>query len=214
MKSLKIFMILIGIIVSLSSASACGNSLKCDMLQVEWNSSTRKFTIKMKNLERVPISEIIWSNNNEIIEFLDLVRPGISGDSIISSILPEKYGDPLQGGNDGNGVLYLGEGSKCGLTCTFSFKPTNNLLLKVTHIITISPNPATPSETITIKGEYASDAKVSITSVGGQTVGGVIPSVGTDAMTVSLSGLNLQAGIYFIRIESREKVFSGKLCVK
>jgi Secretion system C-terminal sorting domain len=78
----------------------------------------------------------------------------------------------------------------------------------------ISPNPATPSETITIKGEYASDAKVSITSVGGTIVGSVTPSVGTDAMTMSLSGLNLQAGIYFLRIESGEKVFSGKLCVK
>jgi hypothetical protein len=100
--------------------------------------------------------------------------------------------------------------------CFESFSPyTQNSLSHITtNIITIAPNPATPSETITIKGEYTSDAKVSITSVGGQTVGSVTPSVGTDAMTVSLSELNLQAGIYFIRIESGEKVFSGKLCVK
>jgi Secretion system C-terminal sorting domain len=78
----------------------------------------------------------------------------------------------------------------------------------------IVPNPATPSETITIQGEYASDAKVSITSTSGSMLGSVTPTVGADAMTVSLSGLNLQAGIYFLRIESGEKVFSGKLCVK
>ena len=80
--------------------------------------------------------------------------------------------------------------------------------------VAIYPNPATPSETITIQGEYASDSKVSITSLGGAIVGSVIPTVGADAMTVSLSGLNLQAGIYFMRIDSGEKVFSGKLCVK
>jgi Secretion system C-terminal sorting domain len=80
--------------------------------------------------------------------------------------------------------------------------------------VSILPNPATPSETITIKGEYASDAKVSIISVSGAMVGSVIPTVGGDAMTVSLSGLNLQSGIYFVRIESGVKVYSGKLCVK
>jgi hypothetical protein len=100
--------------------------------------------------------------------------------------------------------------------CSKLFSPYNpNSISNInTNSITISPNPATSDETITIKGEYASDAKVSIASVSGQTVGSVIPSVGTDAMTVSLSELNLQAGIYFIRIESGEKVFSGKLCVK
>jgi Secretion system C-terminal sorting domain len=100
--------------------------------------------------------------------------------------------------------------------CSKTFTPPiqNSTSDIITHSITISPNPATPSETITIKGEYASDAKVSITSVSGQTVSSVTPSVGTDAMTVSLSELNLQAGIYFVRIESGEKVFSGKLCVK
>jgi Secretion system C-terminal sorting domain len=100
--------------------------------------------------------------------------------------------------------------------CSKTFTPPiQNSTSDITTIsITISPNPATPCETITIKGEYDSDAKVSITSVGGAMVGSVTPSVGTDAMTVSLSGLNLQAGIYFIRIESGEKVFSGKLCVK
>jgi hypothetical protein len=92
--------------------------------------------------------------------------------------------------------------------------PPNRISEVITHSITISPNPATPSETITIKGEYASDAKVSITSVSGAMVGSVTPTVGADAMTVSLSGLNLEAGIYYIRIESGEKVFSGKLCVK
>ena len=80
--------------------------------------------------------------------------------------------------------------------------------------VAISPNPATPSETITIKGQYASDAKVSIISASGAMVGSVTPSVGAEGMAVSLSGLNLQAGIYFVRIESGEKVFSGKLCVK
>ena len=80
--------------------------------------------------------------------------------------------------------------------------------------VSISPNPATPSETITIKGEYAADAKVIILSASGSIVGNVIPSVGADAMAVSLSELNLQAGIYFIRIESGEKLYSGKLCVK
>ena len=83
-----------------------------------------------------------------------------------------------------------------------------------THSITILPNPATSYETITIKGEYASNAKVSITSPSGSTVGSVIPSVGADAMAVSLSGLNLQAGIYFVRIDSGEKVYVSKLCVK
>ncbi len=81
-------------------------------------------------------------------------------------------------------------------------------------IINLFPNPATPSETITIKGEYASDAKVSIISAGGSIVGIVTPTIGADAMAVSLSELNLQSGIYFIRIESGEKVYSGKLCVK
>jgi Secretion system C-terminal sorting domain len=100
--------------------------------------------------------------------------------------------------------------------CSKSFSPSiqNSISNMNTNSITISPNPATPSETITIQGEYTSDAKVSITSTSGSIVGSVIPSVGTDAMTVSLSGLNLQAGIYFIRIESGEKVFAGKLCVK
>jgi hypothetical protein len=100
--------------------------------------------------------------------------------------------------------------------CAISFSPSiqNSISNIITNIITITPNPATPSETITIKGEYASDAKVSITSVGGAMVGSVTPSVGADAITVPLSGLNLQAGIYFLRIESGEKVFSGKLCVK
>jgi hypothetical protein len=100
--------------------------------------------------------------------------------------------------------------------CSKSFSPSiqNSVPNITTNIITISPNPATSSETITIKGEYASYAKVSITSVSGAMVGSVTPTVGTDAMTVSLSGLNLEAGIYFIRIDSGEKVFSGKLCVK
>jgi hypothetical protein len=102
--------------------------------------------------------------------------------------------------------------------CSKTFTPPiqNSTSDITTNSITISPNPATPSETITItiSGEYASDAKVSITSTSGSIVGSVIPSVGADAMTVSLSGLNLQAGIYFIRIESGDKVFSGKLCVK
>ena len=80
--------------------------------------------------------------------------------------------------------------------------------------VAISPNPASSSETITIKGEYALDAKVSIISVSGAMVGSVIPSVGADAMAVSLSGLNLQAGIYFVKIDSGVKVYVGKLCVK
>jgi hypothetical protein len=80
--------------------------------------------------------------------------------------------------------------------------------------VAVMPNPASPSETITISGEYASDAKVCITSVSGAIVGSAIPTVGTNAMTVSLSGLNLQAGIYFMRIDSGEKAYSAKLCVK
>jgi hypothetical protein len=114
--------------------------------------------------------------------------------------------DDKGGGISGQGPNY----------CSKWFSPPikNSISNIITHNITIAPNPATPSETITIKGEYASDAKVSITSVGGAMVGSVTSSVGADAMTVSLSGLNLQAGIYFVRIESGEKVFSGKLCVK
>ena len=100
--------------------------------------------------------------------------------------------------------------------CSKSFSPNeqNSISEIITHCITISPNPATPSETITIKGEYAPDAKVTITSVGGALVGNVIPSIGADAMTVSLAGLNVQAGIYFVRIESGEKVYVSKLCVR
>jgi hypothetical protein len=114
--------------------------------------------------------------------------------------------DDKGGGLSGQGPNY----------CSKSFSPhkQNSISNIITNSISISPNPATPSETITIKGEYASDAKVSITSVGGAMVGSVTPSVGADAMTMSLLGLNLQAGIYFVRIESGEKVFSGKLCVK
>ncbi len=114
--------------------------------------------------------------------------------------------DDKGGGISGQGPNY----------CSKTFTPPiqNSTSDIITHSITISPNPATPSETITIKGEYASDAKVSITSVGGAMVGSVTPSVGADAMTVSLSELNLQAGIYFIRIDSGEKVYSAKLCVK
>ncbi len=115
--------------------------------------------------------------------------------------------------SDDNGGGISGQGPNY---CSKTFTPPiqNSTSDIITHSITISPNPATPSETITISGEYASDAKVTITSVGGAMVGSVTPSVGADAMTVSLSGLNLQAGIYFIRIESGEKVYSGKLCVK
>jgi Secretion system C-terminal sorting domain len=116
-------------------------------------------------------------------------------------------------------VMFLMNSDDLGgnrLYCSKSFSPyTQNSLYHITtNNITIAPNPASPSETITIKGEYTSDAKVSITSVGGAMVESVTPSVGADAITVPLSGLNLQAGIYFIRIESGEKVFSGKLCVK
>ncbi len=111
------------------------------------------------------------------------------------------------GGNNKNGIDMT--------TVLICSKPgINDINVVTTNSLSISPNPATPSETITIKGEYALDSKVSITSVSGAMVGSVIPAVSADAMTVSLSGLNLQAGIYFIRIESGEKVFSGKLCVK
>ena len=113
--------------------------------------------------------------------------------------------DDKGGGDSGHGPNY----------CSKAFSPTQtNISDIITHSISITPNTATSSETITIKGEYAADAKVSITSVSGAMVGSVIPSVGADAMTVSLSGLNLQAGIYFLRIDSGEKVYVGKLCVK
>ena len=102
--------------------------------------------------------------------------------------------------------------SKINLSIAQVWTSISNLELHPS--VPVTPNPATPSETITIRGEYASDAKVSIISVSGALIGSVIPTVGADAMAVSLSGLNLQAGIYFIRIESGEKLYSGKLCVK
>jgi hypothetical protein len=129
------------------------------------------------------------------------------------NVYPYAKGVMFYMSSDDKGVGISGQGPNY---CSKSFTPpiTNSISDIIANNITISPNPATPSETITIQGEYALDAKVSIISVSGAMVGSVIPSVGADAMAVSISGLNLQAGIYFIRIESGEKVFSGKLCVK
>jgi hypothetical protein len=117
---------------------------------------------------------------------------------------PGKCTADNKGGNDINGIDMT----------TAPVCKSNAVNVVVATSVAISPNPATPSETITIKGQYAADAKIIILSASGSIVGSVIPSVGSDAMAVSLSGLNLQAGIYFIRIESGEKVYSGKLCVK
>ena len=323
MKSLKFFTVIIGIIVSVTSVSACMNSSKCDILQAEWNAETRTFKIITNNIQdRVHMYgfNVVWIDGKTIFEVL----PYKEDYSFISVKLPEEFGDPLQGGKNGNGVLDVSTdsppcggcmktfnffniinntyitsaclntyksnqltcpsgiladkisgknsdslkiygtieanccgthlasiikrndsiliitkdtGELCKCMCNYCFEikvpyTNNDSILKINDVtyktksITainsienvtkaiISPNPATPSETITIKGEYASDAKVSITSVGGALIGSVIPSVGADAMTVSLSGLNLQAGIYFVRIDSGEKVYVGKLCVK
>ncbi len=321
MKSKKLLSFTIGIIISLSSVSACMNNYNCEVIQADWNSAKRTFTIKKYNLEKGLMVYVKWTNNKNIFEDLSIQKSFVAGDSIISATLPEKFGDPLQGGNDGNGILKVSvsNGMPCGgCSKTFNFyNITNNAFIKSacldtdkstvpacpsgvffdktadsikiygtteanccgTHLASmnkrndsilimtkdtgvlckcmcnycfeikvpfsyvdnilkfnntiykiksssaidsikenertiISPNPATPSETITIRGEYASDAKVSITSVSGAIVGSLIPTVGADAMAVSLSGLNIQAGIYFVRIDSGEKVYSAKLCVK
>jgi Secretion system C-terminal sorting domain len=131
------------------------------------------------------------------------------------NVYPYAKGVMFYMSSDDKGVGISGQGPNY---CSKSFTPpiTNSIsdIIANNITITITPNPATPFETITIQGEYASDAKVSIISASGAMVGSVTPTVGANAMTVPLSGLNLQAGIYFVRIESGVKVYIGKLCVK
>ena len=194
----------------------------CQDVKANWNPNDRTFTVSNIFYNVKDLRLLYYPDCSSIcdtcIVFLGNDSTYISGNkTFTSNKLDIKYGDPLQNHHSSLEVdLKIGESKDffCGHAFNTFNLQENSISDIITNSITISPNPATPSETITIKGEYATDAKVSITSAGGSMVGCVIPSVGADAMTVSLSGLNLQAGIYFVRIDSGEKVYVGKLCVK
>jgi hypothetical protein len=216
----------------------------CNGMTATWDATTRTFTIhNLKPNIQEPYCEwhtdTTWTAGTfDILTSWDGITPGAT--TYTTGRLKTSWGDPIPEDDVmGNYYLFVAiksvnnnipkgtpKAADCGKTFRYLLARSycdiipsycenyNSVSDIITNSITIAPNPATSSETITIKGEYASDAKVSIISTSGSIVGSVIPSVGSDAMTVSLTGLNLQAGIYFIRIESGDKVFSGKLCVK
>ena len=114
--------------------------------------------------------------------------------------------DDKGGGPTGRGPNYCSK--------SFDLPVTVGIEELVVKSLNVYPNPALSSETVTVKGEYSSDAKVSISSLNGTLIGTVVPTVGQDDLSLSLSTLNLQAGIYILRIESGEVSYVAKLSIR
>ena len=129
-----------------------------------------------------------------------LVYPFKSGIKVYMS------SDDKGGGPTGRGPNY----------CSKSFDLPAPLAIEdvSVKILSIYPNPAIATETVTVKGEFSSDSKVSINSLNGTLIGTVVPTVEQDNLSLSLSSLNLQAGIYILRIESGETTYVAKLSIK
>ena len=223
--------------IEINPSTVSCNPIYCDNFRALL--STDGKSIKMKGLNNCTpgnwfaYSDDGWANYADITEFVTSFK-----DSVVVDMSNVKYyadtkkpspkaGFPVETPIAGT-LSMIADANGTG-KCTADNKGGNNknginmaeaptFVTAISDVkiesVAVMPNPASPSETITISGEYASDAKVCITSVSGAIVGSAIPTVGTDAMTVSLSGLNLQAGIYFMRIDSGEKAYSAKLCVK
>jgi hypothetical protein len=120
---------------------------------------------------------------------------------------PGKCTADNKGGNNKNGID-VPNAPVCE-SCT-----SNSVDKVAVSTITISPNPASATETIKIGGVYDQKATVSVLSISGQFVGSLVPTVSADAITVSLAGANVSTGIYFVQIQSEGKTFVGKLSVK
>jgi len=128
------------------------------------------------------------------------------------SVYPFKSGIKVYMSSDDKGGGTPGRGKNY---CSKSFSlPAVGIEDVSVKILSIYPNPVMATETVTVKGEFSSDSKVSINSLNGTLIGTVVPTVEQDNLSLSLSSLNLQAGIYILRIESGETTYVAKLSIK
>jgi Secretion system C-terminal sorting domain len=129
------------------------------------------------------------------------------------SVYPFKSGIKVYMSSDDKGGGTPGRGPKY---CNKSFDLPVTVGIEEVGVKTLSiyPNPALTSETVTVKGEFSSDSRVSINSLNGTLIGAVISTVGQDHLSLSLSSLNLQAGIYILRIESGDVNYIAKLSIR
>jgi Secretion system C-terminal sorting domain len=83
----------------------------------------------------------------------------------------------------------------------------------ITKDIVCFPNPAMSSDLIYVKGEYASDAKVSIKPIIGTKLA-LISTINVEPDDIVISINNLIPGIYILKIESEGKIYLTKLVIK
>lgn len=83
-----------------------------------------------------------------------------------------------------------------------------NIIAKeeIVRVNAIMPNPTTGQFTVTLSSSL-SNGKVILTDVNGK----IIEKVTTSGSTLSFNISNQPAGIYFLRIENKEKVFTFKV---
>jgi Secretion system C-terminal sorting domain len=130
-----------------------------------------------------------------------------------ASVYPFKLGFKVSMSSDDKGGGLPGRGTKYCIK-SFDLPVTVGIDEVGVQILSIYPNPALTSETVNVKGEFSSDSKVIINSLNGTLIGAVIPTVDQDHLSLSLSSLNLQAGIYILRIESGDINYIAKLSIK
>jgi len=110
--------------------------------------------------------------------------------------------DDKGGGPSGRGPNY----------CSKSFAGTVGVSEVAVEVSAIYPNPATVGQTVTVKGTYESDSKVTIYDATGKLVATVVPAITSEGLAFEVPAQ--VSAINFVQITSSNGNYSAKLSVK